>query len=230
MRPQYDVPVPLRLQGRPRDHRGYIIPYFVAWVDEDGKQVPQGLGTPDFRVMDHHRWARCEHHRFCWLCGEKLGNIVTFCIGPMCALTRTTAEPPNHLDCSRYAAQVCPFMLRPRMVRNTKDLPPNRNVAGIMLDRNPGVMCLWKTRSWTKFKTARGPLITVGDPVDIEWWAEGRQATRAEVLASVESGLPALRAIAAKHDGEDGQRELEEKYIPRLEALLPNEQTAHGPA
>ena len=28
------------------------------------------------------------------------------------------------------------------------------------------------------------------------WYAQGRQATRAEVLASIESGLPALRAVA----------------------------------
>jgi hypothetical protein len=29
-------------------------------------------------------------------------------------------------------------------------------------------------------------------PVEIKWYAEGRAATRAEVMASIESGLPLL--------------------------------------
>ena len=37
------------------------------------------------------------------------------------------------------------------------------------------------------------PLITVGDPLPpVRWFAEGRAATREEVLASIASGLPTL--------------------------------------
>ena len=59
----------------------------------------------------------------CWLCGQTLGKHMTFPIGPMCAITRTTAEPPSHLACAEYAVKACPFLSQPRMRRNERDLP-----------------------------------------------------------------------------------------------------------
>jgi hypothetical protein len=39
------------------------------------------------------------------------------------------------------------------------------------------------------------------EPSGIEWWAEGKPATRAQVAASVESGLPSLAALAEQQEG-----------------------------
>jgi hypothetical protein len=224
-RPQYDVPIPKRLAGRPRDSRGFIVPYFVAWLDDDGNKVKEQAGKPDFRVIDTDRFYRCIMSRECWLCGKRLGRFMSFVIGPMCAITRTTAEPPSHLECARYACQVCPFLARPAMRRNAKDLPPQKIApAGIHLDRNPGVMSLWTSRSYKTFKAQGGNsglLIQVGDPEHVEWWHLGRHATRAEVQASIDSGLPALREIADKHDGPSGREELERKFIPTVQDYLP---------
>ena len=74
--------------------------------------------------------------------------------------------------------------------------------AGIGLKRNPGVTCLWTTRTYTIFRAGTdggardGILFNLGEPDTVEWFAEGREATRAEVEESVMSGLPLLEEMA----------------------------------
>ena len=225
MRPQFDVPLPPRMRGLPRDHRGFVVPYFVAWLDDQQREVEPPNGTPDFRVLSSVRFRRCKRERLCWLCGQKLGRYLVFAIGPMCALTRTTMEPPSHYDCARYGVEVCPFLSRPKMVRNEKDLPDGHVMPGLTIARNPGVTALWVCRDYSEFTVdstmgTPGKLITVGDPERIEWWAHGRTATREEVEESITSGLPILRESADRQSPE-ARRDLEENYIPRLNALLP---------
>jgi hypothetical protein len=105
------------------------------------------------------------------------------------------------------------------MRRNEKDLPEERNVAGVMIPRNPGVVALWITRSSKPFNVSNGVLFDLGEPERILWYCEGRTATRAEVEASVASGLPLLEAEANK-DGPDAIKELSQ-CIARAQALLP---------
>jgi len=221
-RPQYDVPLPLRMRGLPRDHRGFVVPYFVAWFDDKQDECALGKGTPDFRILSPARMQRCKRERLCWLCGHPMGRWLVFAIGPMCAATRTTMEPPAHYDCARYGVIVCPFLTRPKMVRNEKDMPEGHWAPGLTIPRNPGVTALWVCRDYSTFRPewTPGELITVGDPARVEWWAEGRKATRAEVDASIESGLPILRE-SADRQSKEARRELEEVYIPRLAAVLP---------
>jgi hypothetical protein len=224
VRPQYDVPLPDRMRGLPRDHRGFVIPYFVAWL-RDGNEVNPGDGEPDFRILSPARMARCIRLDLCWLCGQKLGTRKVFAIGPMCAATRTTMEPPGHYECAVYSVKVCPFLSRPKMVRNEKDMPEGHWAPGLTIKRNPGVTALWVTRSYKRFSAAaagagKGTLITVGEPERVEWYAQGRPATRAEVEESIESGLPILRETADKQSPE-ARRDLEEHYLPRLNTVLP---------
>jgi hypothetical protein len=75
-------------------------------------------------------------------------------------------------------------------------------VAGYAIKRNPGASLLWTTRGYQLFDDGNGsPLIQVGEPTRLEWWYAGKPATRAEVVASVESGLPILAEMAAKEEG-----------------------------
>jgi hypothetical protein len=223
-RPQHDVPLPDHLRGRPRDARGFIVPYFVAWRDDDGNLADEGRGEPDFRTVNTSRFVRCIKQRLCWLCGHPLGRHLSFVIGPMCTVTRTTSEPPSHLACADYALKVCPFLTRPAMRRLPMGADEAMPPAGLHLDRNPGVSALWTSREFTLFKTKHGnagTLIQVGEPSRVEWWREGRWATRAEVQASMVSGLPSLREIA---DAEgNGAREELERFIERAERYLPAE-------
>ena len=180
-------PLPQRMRNLPLDHRGFPVPWFVAWVD----------GAPDFRVIGPGKIVEAVNGQKCWLCGQRLGAFKTFVIGPMCAVNRISSEPPSHLDCAEFAAKACPFLTQPRMRRNEKDLPEEGvNPAGIPIKRNPGVALVWVTRSFKVEKHPRpsgeGALFRVGDPTAVHWYAEGRDATRDEVIASINSGLPLL--------------------------------------
>lgn len=179
---------PARMLARPTDHRGFPVPWFVAWFD----------GKPDFRVADQAKMRVAVTHEKCWLCGEKLGRFKAFVIGPMCAINRISSEPPSHKDCAVFAATACPFLIQPKMRRNEKDIPTEtHDAAGVGLKRNPGATLVWVTTSFRLVKDGRGGvLFGVGDPIETLWFAEGREATRAEVEASIESGLPLLREPA----------------------------------
>lgn len=176
-------PLPDRMRRLRLDARGYPVPWFVAWID----------GVPDFRVIDTGKIPGAINGKVCWLCGEPMGRFGAFVIGPMCALNRTTSEPPCHRDCAIFAATACPFLTRPNAERRAANLPEGYiEPAGIGLKRNPGVSLVWITRSWFWFREGDGVLCEVGDPVETLWYAEGRAATRDEIEKSIETGLPLL--------------------------------------
>lgn len=183
-----EIPIPRNLLTRPFDDRGYLIPWFVDYVD----------GKPDFRTMDPHKWRLAIMRKLCWLCGGILGVHKVFVIGPMCAINRTSSEPPCHRECAEYAVKACPFLVRPDMRRNIVNLPPDaQDVGGNGLARNPGVTMLWTTPDYTLFKDPNGKqLITVGRPTKVEFYAEGREATAAEIKRSLDTGLPLLQEAA----------------------------------
>jgi len=190
-------PLPDRMKSLRVDERGYPVPWFVVWVDgPDGK-------VPEFRAMDVDKWVRAVKLRLCWVCGSALGRWLAFVLGPMCAVTRTTSEPPCHRECAEWSARNCPFLSDPRAVRREGNAPPGmgENTAGIPITRNPGVAAVWITRSFEVFNDGTGkPLITVGEAESVSWWREGRVATRAEVEDSISGGMPAL-LTAARRDG-----------------------------
>lgn len=165
--------------------RGYPTPWFVASVK----------GQYDFRIMDGRKVPIAIKKRLCWICGQQLGKEFTFPIGPMCAVNRTTAEPPSHPECAEWAAHACPFLLQKEGRRREAGLPTEaRPPAGEMIRRQPGVVLLWRTNSYTLFSDGRGGvLIRIGKPLGVSWLREGREATRDEVEESINSGLPLLR-------------------------------------
>ena len=184
--------IPDRMKRFPVDDRGFPVPYFVQYVN----------GKPDFRTMDGEKLAICVRHRRCWLCGQPLGKFMVFVAGAMCVVNKNSAEPPSHYECARYAAMACPFLTQPKMRRNEKDLPEHKEPAGIMLRRNPGVAILWVTHGYEIIRQRGGLLFRLGDPIRVEFYAEGRPAKREEIMASIESGLPTLRELAEKEGPE----------------------------
>lgn len=208
------VSMPPRIAALPRDERGYPIPRFVDRAADQG-------GKPDFRVTDARYLLRCVRHNRCWICDEPLGRMMTFAIGPMCAVNRTSAEPPSHLECCRYSAKVCPFLAVPEMRRTDHNMPENVRVSGQMIARNPGAICLWTVRKYEAFSPAIGEILfEIGDPVAVEWWCRGRTATRGEVDASVESGLPLLRDAAMRYPNPDALQHLA-ACVARARQYLP---------
>jgi hypothetical protein len=215
-------PLPARMTRLPRDHRGFPVPWFVQWY-KDGKPGDHGVGEPDFRVADTRKLARAIKHNLCWTCGDPLGRHRVFVIGPMCAINRTISEPPSHRECAEFSAKACPFLSRPRMRRNEKDLDPQRvPPGGIGIARNPGAICLWETKDYSTFRAQfghDGVLFRLGEPTRIDWWVSGRTATRAEVLESIDSGFPELERVA-RLEGPEAVAALNQ-YRARVMPLLP---------
>lgn len=206
------IPMPKPIRALRIDPiRRMPVPWFVTWID----------GKPEFRVADGRKFALALEARLCWVCGTRIRDRMAFVLGPMCTVTRTSAEPPCHIECAVFSVRACPFLSRPKMERREGGIPEGAGCAGHMITRNPGVGCVWGTTVYTPFRDGPGVLLNVGDPIRdmVSWWAEGRKATRAEVEASIDSGLPILREMAEK-DGPRAVADLERmtddarRYLP----------------
>jgi hypothetical protein len=175
----------------PTDARGRPVPWFVAWID----------GVPDFRIVARGKVAEAIQFNKCFICGDELGRWLTFAVGPLCTINRTAPEPPAHKDCAAYAVQACPFLTRPGMRRRAVGLPEglavDTHAPGETLAHNPGVTALWTTREQQVFSDEKGgALFRMGDPQEVLWFAEGRAATRAEVLETLATEREVLRELA----------------------------------
>ncbi len=200
-----DLPAaPLRILQLPVDKRGYPVPWFVSWVENE----------PEFRAMDRDKFRRAIKEKRCWVCGELLGINLAFVIGPMCAINKISSEPPSYRECALYSVKGCPFLTKPQMVRRENDLPEGvrDNIAGVGIMRNPGVAMVWVTKSYRVIKVSNGYLLEVGDPIQVLCFAEGREATKKEIEESVRTGLPLLME-AAGADGDDAIKEAGESVV-----------------
>jgi hypothetical protein len=84
-------------------------------------------------------------------------------------------------------------MLLPAAKRREALLPDGvKPPPGDHSPRNPGVMALWTTRAFKIMRRPDGELMQFGEPVSVEWFTQGAYATRAQVLASLDDGLPFL--------------------------------------
>ncbi len=206
-------PLPSRMQHLPRDHRGYPVPWFVAFID----------GKPDFRVIKDKGIATAWNSKLCWLCGAPMGVYKACVVGPMCGINRITSEPPSHLECAEYAAKACPFLTKPLATRVERGLPEECYTSGVALKRNPGATLIWVTKDIKPFRIhpdkGGGVLFRLGNPTSLTFWCKGRHATRAEVEESVRTGLPKLQELAAM-DGPKATAELI-TWTKAFEALLP---------
>lgn len=206
--------MPARVKALPIDPRGYPVPWFVMHYDD---------GTFDFRMIGPNKVRDAYRKRLCWICGQRLGVHLAFVIGPMCSINRITAEPPSHLDCARFAAQACPFLVNPAMRRNEKDLHPDRiDPPGLHSPLNPGAMIVWVTGGYSP---EPGGIFTLDAPTLVEWYTRGRLATRAEAEHAFNLGLDRLY-IAAGEEPANRQAEgyaLLDRQAAIARQLLPRE-------
>lgn len=219
---------PGRIARLPHDKHGRPVPWFVAWL-RDGRPADPGSpgAVPDFRIIRPGAVGLAVTARCCWVCGSLFARQEprASLIGPMCVVNLVSAEPPSHGECATYSARACPFLATPRMTRRDRHLPAGTSdPPGTMIRRNPGVACVWVTK-YNAGKVNRAPdglLFDLGpSPLFVEWWAYGRTATRAEVVASIETGLPALQAIADDQGGDApgrlaAQVEAAQRWIPTI--------------
>lgn len=181
------VEMPARFAALPRcPVRGIPVPWFISWAE----------GKPEFRVADARKCEVAVLAKKCWVCGDYLGKRLAFLVGPMCAVDRTTAEPPSRRECAEYRVRACPFLSRPAMDRREGGLPSETSCDGEMIRRNPGVSLLWMATSYDIFRDgAGGWLIRLADPFEVKACREGRASTPDEIRESFDYGLPSLRAL-----------------------------------
>lgn len=210
-------PMPDRIAALPV-HRGYPVPWFVVWLDGDPPEpVAVGQGEPDFRIIAPDAPLRAHTERRCWVCGKTMGAYKAFVIGPMCAVNRTSAEPPSHHGCAVWSARACPFLSRPHAKRREVEGAKAEHVPGIMIGRNPQAAGVWVTKRYEIIHVESGILFRLGDPEDVLWFAEGRDATHDEVEHSIQTGLPALKEVC---DSDSDLRALD-RAVHQARALLP---------
>lgn len=169
--------MPENIQRLPVDpDRGYPVPFFVRWIG----------GKPEFRFADPHKITACIKKTLCWICGYPLPKKApgTFVGGPLMSFSMTSAEPPSHTDCARFACKACPFLVMPQMVRRVgnipEDAPPVHDAPGVMVKRNPGVAICW-TSMWLPVQQQGGYMFRLSEPLSFEIFREGREATPEEL-------------------------------------------------
>lgn len=113
-----DVPMPPGIAARPKDARGFPIT-FVTLIEPDGR--------PDFTTIDAEKILRCCTESRCGMCGEHwpapwagpnteygpTDHLIAFIGGPLAIKHRNFLDPGMHLECARYAMQVCPHIAAP---------------------------------------------------------------------------------------------------------------------
>lgn len=151
--PQRSVPdwrkirPPARLAQRPRDPRGFIIPYSVD--DESGQ--------PDFRVTNVNRVRELLNTRGCWLCGLAPDYWMCFIGGPLSIRNRLFTDGWMHEACAVYALRVCPFLANPNGRFTTPDDDP-RLYQGMAPNRPSEFGCGY-TRSYSTALDQNGGLL-----------------------------------------------------------------------
>jgi hypothetical protein len=210
-----EIPLPQAMKRLPKDHAGRPIPWFVATIN----------GVPDPRVGDGDKFVQAIRFKRCWVCGGNLGRFVAFVLGPMCVVNRTTAEPGSHLECAIYSARACPFLSTPNMRRRERGITPGENgfatPPGEMIMRNPGVTAVWVTTRWHLAETPTGPLICLGDPDRVLWFAGGRPATPEQARDSLEAGLPLLEQACERDDDPQDSRADLARAVQAARKLFP---------
>lgn len=177
------VEVPMALRKRPKDRRGYPIPYVV---------FRDTAGRPHFTINDQERHAHVTRKALCSLCGGKLKEAkgrpgAWFIGGPICFVSPLGAflDPAMHEDCARYAVQVCPYIAAPRYATRLDDrtlkpefIPEGVVVAGDLTQQNdrPTLFALGQCAGYEA--VAHGnqtALRKVGEWLHLEFWQHGRQ-------------------------------------------------------
>jgi hypothetical protein len=182
--------LPARIKRLPLDARGFPVPWFVAWLD----------GAPDFRIIGPGKIHAALDKEVCWICGDKLGSVLAFTVGPMCLVNRLSSEPPAHLECARFAATACPFLTTPAATRNERGLPAEMiDPPGLHSPGNPAgcvVICCYRFTAFEVGAAHRTMMFQIGKPTKVEWFTLGRRASRAEALALLAVGTEKLKRVA----------------------------------
>jgi hypothetical protein len=193
------IPLPKQLRTRPRDARGYPIPFIVVI---DRRRQPQ------FTINDSTRVTACRTRSLCGICGKRLDKDLWFVGGARCFLHPRGAfvDPPSHYACAEYALRVCPFLAAPSYAKRIDDrkLPPGGLPDGMALGRvdfmppaQPERFGLGSTRAYRWVSHDRDGVYVVDAWDYVEWWKTGEPVNAPD-------GLPADQPMLRNWRGGNG--------------------------
>lgn len=203
--------MPTRMRGRPIDHRGFPVPWFVTEKTDDGLW--------DFTVVQQARIKEAVRRRVCFVSGEKLGTHVAFVVGPMCTINRIATDAPVIPEIGKWSAEVCPFLTRPLAKRPERADQGQGATPGIMVKSNPGLCAVWITRDYS---FGRDRIFRFGDPTEVSWWANGALADAETIHERFAVSAANLEAVAMEdgwqaHAMFSAMKARALQYIPRKE-------------
>lgn len=178
-----DVPLPIWMQKLPKDRRGYPVPVMVM-RDKDGR--------PHFTINDEEIRQRVIKKDRCAICGSKLLKRRALVGGPGSAFLDGGAyiDPAMHLECARYALQVCPYLAAPRYVKRIDALTVDPAKIDNVIFQDPTVdpkrPTLFVLVNHTRTRHIMGSygMVKYLKPskpyFDVEYWKDGIQLERAE--------------------------------------------------
>jgi len=157
--------IPSRLRRRPKDDRGYPIPFIAAFGPN---------GEPDFRIMSTSRVLECVNQRRCGLCGQPMSRIVYFIGGPESERTRSFLDPAMHHDCAVYALKTCPHLAMAKSHYSRAALPAGTRTAESASAEKMDRFGLFKTTGYHA-RQADGEIAIKAEPwLEVTWWKEGK--------------------------------------------------------
>lgn len=147
------------MAGRPVDHRGLPVPWFVT--------VKDGAGHWDFTRITPDRYAEALRRRVCWVSGEPLGRHLGFVVDPETVFHRVAGDPAMKPQVAEWALQVCPFLARSGAER------PRRVQARSGVTAASGTALLYVCADFTVDDHG---LIRLGPPTALSAWRDGARA------------------------------------------------------
>lgn len=67
-------------------------------------------GIPQFKVIDNDKVWELKRDKKCGICGESLDYWIAFMVTEEEVNSRHIFESPNHIDCLKYAFEICPWL------------------------------------------------------------------------------------------------------------------------
>jgi len=183
-----DVPIPPYLRRRPRDKRGYPVPFVVARDPKSGAWL--------FAAIDPRAWQQVVHGHRCAICGRRFKNVfqrsegigvgegVWFIGGGACYENRYFLDPAMCEPCARYAIRVCPYLALSSYHRSLDTAFVERGLGKIVHASAPGkpdrfMLACTGGYSVRTVKGATGALETLVYATlpwsVVEWWRDGKQ-------------------------------------------------------
>lgn len=181
------VPLPIWMQKLPRDPRGYPIPY-IAMRDKDGRA--------HFTVTDENRRQEVIKKGLCGICGRKLLKRKALIGGPSAVFHPNAGaflDPSMHLECARYALQVCPYIVVPNYNKRIDDRLVDKSKIGdtvivsddSMQDERPDLFIMVVHEKYSIVPSEMFPnhaqYVRPKKPfVGVEYWRNGKQLSDEE--------------------------------------------------